>query len=335
MCKVAFEENRALLQELIQEANRPIESQTILPTALDNREQKFLSLLGERYFSGFGAIVDAGSALGGSCECFLKGIEKNVKILTVPPPQKIIYAYELGRIYDEGAKSLINRLCSGQLEIGDSFIGILEDNLNSLPNHELVEYMWGDICQQELPEIIEILFLDALKSKDITFRMNKMYRHLIPGKSVIIQQDFVDGRNPWLLASIGYLRDYLEFIGHVKSSSAVFLLKDEIPDELLLYDVYNNFSVIRLEDYIKTYFDYFDYPYKEHLKLTLAMLYFEKKQVSKAKKILASVRKYKNDIWAYEQIDNIISFENFYDINFLKKCINFIKNKRFWSWIKN
>lgn len=80
-------------------------------------------------------------------------------------------------------------------------------------------------------EPIEILFLDVLKApKIVDFVVQSYFPRLIPGVSIVIQQDYFFPELPMIKVAQEYFRDYFDYVGEV-CSSAVFRLKEAIPQE--------------------------------------------------------------------------------------------------------
>ena len=92
--------------------------------------------------------------------------------------------------------------------------------------------LWIAIIRLDYPDKIEIMFLDVCKTPEINFRIQQLFSRMIPGKSVLIQQDYIYENLPYIKITMGYLRDYFEYIGSI-GCSVVFLLKKEIPMNIL------------------------------------------------------------------------------------------------------
>ncbi len=76
---------------------------------------------------------------------------------------------------------------------------------------------------------------DASKNWDLTNSIiHNFYPSLIPGVSIVIEQDFAHFGVPWLHLIRYLFKDYFESVGHLPlSGSVIFKYQKEIPNELL------------------------------------------------------------------------------------------------------
>jgi|GEM_PF-5072735 len=110
----------------------------------------------------------------------------------------------------------------------------LNDVANAIPHLTAVAYnAWTKIDDD-----IEIMFLDVCKTPELNFSMQKLYSRMIPGRSLLIHQDYIHPCLPYIKVTMGYLAEYFEYIGSTRINSAVWLLKKEIPQEILDVDPY-------------------------------------------------------------------------------------------------
>lgn len=230
------------LRSLVDAANR---KQTVLakaPTMLLPPEQHFLFLLARDYYSAQGDIFDGGICLGGCTSCFTQGLAGRDDL----PNRQMIHAYDQAVVTVPSffKKAGINR------KLGESTADLIMAYIADMPFSERVKFHCGDILQQEYPESIEIMFLDVCKTQSINLSMQKLFSRLIPGKSVIVQQDYTHPWNPYIHATMGYLDEYFTVIGPVWFNSMVYLLKKEIPQDMLAYDAYTHEPVDVLRKYI-------------------------------------------------------------------------------------
>lgn len=70
---------------------------------------------------------------------------------------------------------------------------------------------------------IEVLFIDLAKTWDLNHHVvSKMFHHLVPGQSVVVQQDWIHFNEYWTHITMAYFADRFEHIETVYGSSAVF-----------------------------------------------------------------------------------------------------------------
>jgi hypothetical protein len=85
---------------------------------------------------------------------------------------------------------------------------------------------------------VETLFIDIAKDWSINDHVSReFFPALIPGCSVVIQQDYVHEWTPWLHITMELLGDTFTFIGSLPFASAVFVARrsigrDELPRDL-------------------------------------------------------------------------------------------------------
>ncbi len=208
-----------------------------VPSMMTSEEKTLLYNLARYYFSDQGCIIDAGIFLGASTTCFAEGLLKSGKPLT--SRRKPIRSFEWG-ICDTFTATLFNSIYkTDSYSEGSNFCHLCADNLSYIKN--MVELSFGDITDtsKHFDEPIEILFLDVCKTPTVNFNVTRnFFTKLIPGRSVIVHQDFFFEWLPWIHVTMGHLAPYVEFLGGV-SNSAVYLLKEPIPQDLLDYDVWH------------------------------------------------------------------------------------------------
>lgn len=58
------------------------------------------------------------------------------------------------------------------------------------------------------------------------------FEYLVPG-SIIIQQDFLFFRNPWLYPTMYKLNKYVELLSYTEDNSVIFGVNEKIPTDIL------------------------------------------------------------------------------------------------------
>jgi hypothetical protein len=202
-----------------------------IPTMLSKTERKLLYTLAREYASGEGAIVDAGCFLGGSTAALLAGVRDRPDELGTPAVVSYdlftVEAYTLGKFFG-GDPSL---------RPGDSFRPYYDANVSrfDVPH----EVRAGDITELGWSgEEIDVLFLDVLKSWEINDAVLKeFFASLVPGRSVIVQQDYGWGGMPWIPITMELLRDSVVLVDWMEWGSHVFFLDGDVPTELIEHGV--------------------------------------------------------------------------------------------------
>ncbi len=197
------------------------------PTMISLDERALLYHLARERYARLGRIVDAGCFLGGSTIAFAQGL------LDREPPyrERLIHTFDLF-ILDEGSYRPYASQLDG-LQPGDSlwstFKALLGDRL------ELVNVKEGDIRYKDWPYgPIEVLFIDLAKDWSINDHVARLFfPSLIPGQSVVIQQDYVHEWTPWLHITMELLGDAFMYCGSVPYSSGLFVPRRKIRAEEL------------------------------------------------------------------------------------------------------
>jgi hypothetical protein len=205
-----------------------------VPTMLSHNERNLLYYLARDYFRGAGKIVDAGCFLGGSTVPLAVGLRDSGRQY----PSPVIHTYDLF-LLDAYMKQFVD----GDRKPGDSCRK--EFDRYTQPYREFVQVHHGDIQQIGwCGEPIEILFLDVLKS----WRTNdsvvaNFFPSLIPGRSVVIQQDYVHEFTPWIHITMEYLADFFEYLDFTDSCSTVYVLKKPLPKSLTSWSTEKALSI--------------------------------------------------------------------------------------------
>lgn len=200
-----------------------------VPSMMSVQERRFLYGLSSRYYEGHGIMVDAGIFLGASTRCFGQGLADNpARAAAIEKFGKPVVSFERA-IVNPGMPAFFQRNnVKVVAEPGDTFEPALRANVQ--PVEDVVDLRVGDILETgPVDHPIEILFLDVLKMTEIAdFVVREYFPRLIPGRSVVIQQDYFYERLPFIKTYQEHYREYFEYVGEI-GSTAVFLCVAEIP----------------------------------------------------------------------------------------------------------
>ncbi len=193
-------------------------------TMLMADEVRLLHFLARRHFSDQGAIIDAGCFLGGSTRGFTDGLmERPLRKRSLSMP---IQSYDL---FAAEAWS-IGRLLPADMQPRQSFRALFEKNIASV--RDLVEVHEGDITATEwCGSPVELLFIDCAKTVTVSdFIVRTFFPRLIPGVSVVIQQDYIfQAWNAWIHIAMERLAPYFEILTDTFRNSVAFLNTAPIP----------------------------------------------------------------------------------------------------------
>jgi SAM-dependent methyltransferase len=198
-------------------------------TMLIPDELRLLNYLADEYYTGEGAIVDAGCFLGGSTLALADGLRQNLR-RRVCNEEKLIHSYD--RFEIEGWT--IGSYFPGTARAGESFRHLFDHNIAS--HAGLVEVHPGDVCSRPWTGgPIEILFIDVAKHWTVCDWVTwQFFPRLIPGRSVVIQQDYLFHHwVAWLHVTMEFYSDYFEYVCDTGVNSVVFLNTRRIPEEVL------------------------------------------------------------------------------------------------------
>ncbi len=205
----------------------PAASATV-PTMLIADELRLLNYLADEHYTGEGAIVDAGCFLGGSTVALADGLRRNLRRRGLREAP-VIHSYDRFEI-EEYTRAVY--FPAGA--VGESFRPRFDNT--TAPYAGLVTVHEGDICEspwQSGP--IEILFIDVAKHWTVCDRITwQFFPHLIPGKSIVVQQDYLYHHwVAWLHVTMEFYADYFEYQCDTGDNSVAFLHTKRIPPEVL------------------------------------------------------------------------------------------------------
>jgi hypothetical protein len=204
---------------------------TGIPTMLSKLERRLLYSLARDY-AGEGAIVDAGSFLGGSTAALLAGVRDRPEPWSGPP----VASYDLFQVDEYMVPKFFADDRSVQL--GDSFrprfdahVARFGDVPHVVHEGDITKLGWSD-------GPIDVLFLDILKSWEINDAvLRDFFPSLVPGRSVIVHQDYGWGDTPWIPVTVELMRESLVLLDWMEWGTHVFFVAEELPAKLLGYGV--------------------------------------------------------------------------------------------------
>lgn len=192
-----------------------------VPTMLGAEEQRLYHWLTAEWAEGTGDVVDLGCFAGGSTARLAEGHR-------VGRLRSTIHAYDRFTA-DEAAKE-------GTLYAQG--IPHFEGN-DILPLARRLLGPWGNRVLLHRGEIdrmrwkggpIELLVMDASKSAETADQMARtFFPHLIPGRSLVVQQDFLHWSQPWIPVQMELLPLHFTPLVHVPRNTIVYLC-ERAPD---------------------------------------------------------------------------------------------------------
>jgi len=182
-----------------------------------------------------GCIIDAGCFLGGSTLSFALGLRARADGRRVP-----LHTYDRF-VLDEETPLAFPQWLEGLGE-GDEFRQLFDRNVGD--ELALTDVHQGDVLQERWGgEPIDVLFIDLAKSWKVSDHVHRQWLPaLTPDAGVLVQQDYVHERCPWLHVLMELLSDYLEFRAVVGGISTVFRCRRAIPASALPADLREQLS---------------------------------------------------------------------------------------------
>jgi hypothetical protein len=194
---------------------------------LSKTERKLLYGLARDYARDNAAIVDGGCFLGGSTAALLAGLRDRPDPWAGPPVVSYdlfrVEAYTIGKFFADDPA----------IRVGDSFRGRFDANVARFDVPHVVHE--GDITEIGWSgDPIDVLFLDVLKSWEINdAALRDFFPSLVPGRSVIVHQDYGGPYMPWIPITVELMRDSLVLIDWMEWGTHLFFLENDVPAELI------------------------------------------------------------------------------------------------------
>ena len=182
------------------------------PTMLTQEEMRMLAWVAQETPVD-GAIVDLGAFLGGSSVSLALGAAKAV-------PPKRVHSYDRFRLDEKVKFQFLYRKGHGFAE-GEDALPVF--HRFTRPVAGSIEVHQGDVREARWDgNPVAVLFVDLSKTKEINDHLlATFFPALVPG-SVIVQQDFLFFRNPWLYPTMQKLEGSVEMLTHTDQNSVIF-----------------------------------------------------------------------------------------------------------------
>lgn len=173
------------------------------------QERTTLYLLAKYYFSGQGAILDLGTAAGGTAASLALGLRSNSNSTEHP---SVVHTFDQ---FAGHAAKLYNRANPSKPPMG-SDIEVVENTI--APVAELIKIHEADLSRPFMHHVgqgkSEIVHIDVAKSLDIWKCLaSELSRSIIPERTIWILQDFGRMRLHFQIYGMQYVSKYGEFIG--------------------------------------------------------------------------------------------------------------------------
>ncbi len=197
-----------------------------VPTMLSPAEERLYWWLGAVWVQDAGAVVDLGCFLGGSTARLAEG-------LAVAGRRAPVIAFDRFRIATTQQRRFLDPAGLPRLEGNDSLplvtrlLAPWADRLRTVRGELGPGLAWGD-------GPVEVLVVDIAKSAAAADALAAaFFPALLPGRSVVVQQDFLHHAQPWLPAQMALLGDAFEPVAHCPPDSVTFLCRRQVTADRL------------------------------------------------------------------------------------------------------
>lgn len=250
-----------------------------VPRMMRPREIRLVHNIAYSWLQGEGAIVDAGCFLGASTlgiASALDAREDRDRFL------RKVHVYDA--FHNTGGT--FDRYLAGQAAADESWLPQFMTNVEAFGRY-LNVYPGDFMDKRWVGDPIEMLFVDIAKSPKLDARIyTEFMPSLRPGKSIVIQQDFVHLDAPWIQATLGQAIDHFEVLG-VEPPSLVLGLKRPIPSALMARIAAQDFTPEEQVDGVLRLYDAIDHDEARGTLLAIAAVLAHKGgDSSKAEKLI-------------------------------------------------
>jgi hypothetical protein len=196
-----------------------------VPTMLAPEEQQFYFWATSEWMQDKGAVVDLGCFVGGSTARLAAGHQ-------LAGHKGLIHAYDRFGANEAVKEYILYAQGIAPFE-GNKTLDLAIDLLTpwteriSLHPGQIEDQIWED-------GPIEILVLDASKTIPNMDAMTRtFFPSLIPGRALVVQQDYLFWRLPWIAIQMELLADYFTPVACVPEHTIVFMNTKQIDDDAL------------------------------------------------------------------------------------------------------
>lgn len=196
-----------------------------VPTMLAPEERRFYFWAARNWAQDAGDVVDLGAFAGGSTARLAAGVAAREGRATV-------HAYDRFTV-DENTKDRVLYAQGVPPFDGSDILPLAQQFL--APWTDRIRFHQGEI--QDLGWSggqIELLAIDAFKRASVLDAVSELfYPSLIPGRSLLIQQDFLAWNQPWIVSQMLRLGECLKPVAYTRGDTVVFLCTAAITAEHL------------------------------------------------------------------------------------------------------
>jgi tetratricopeptide (TPR) repeat protein len=193
-------------------------------------ERRALYWLAKNWITGRGAIVDAGAYIGASAFSLAAGLSANPNIASSQP---VIHSFDYFRAIDDYVIRNLQQDAGRMVEPGDDYLDVFLRQTRTY--RRFIEPHPGDFLTMRWNAPIEILFIEVAKTPELNSHLlREFFPYLIPGHSVVIQQDFFHCWHPHIHITMEALEPYFEILDRrIDYTSRLYRCTKAIPPAAL------------------------------------------------------------------------------------------------------
>jgi hypothetical protein len=154
---------------------------------------------------------------------------------------------------------------------------------------------------------IEILFIDICKLWHVNdYVTREFFPNLIPGRSLVVQQDFFHHLEYWVIVAQELLHDYFEYVGFIRWNTAVFRCVKAVDPAAIPLRL-RELGLPELDRLLRKQIARHDAPYQVGmLSCALAFLHLDFGSIEEARNIYEEVSaKYTAEHWVAEALKDL------------------------------
>lgn len=262
-------------------------------------ERAYVQWAAQDYYQGSGCIVELGCWLGSLTNYLCAGLTANPHVAEKKP----VYVYDRFQWTSIMNDYLATTEHSERYGEGDDYSDFFTERMGT--HADLLHVTKGDLLQQDWSgQPIEVLLVDVMKSPALTAAVYRnFFPFLIPGKALILHQDYLTFAHPWIHILTYLLRDSLELKHIIPHSGMVsFTATDSFDPELEVPDTNDAITAHLIQRAYEWNFQLF--PEQHHACLAAAAihLHLQRSDLSSAEKLCQRYRSVLPEEPAYQHM---------------------------------
>jgi hypothetical protein len=190
-------------------------------------ERTMLSWLAEVLYTGAGEVVELGAFIGASSASLGSGLARNAKVA-----DKAGRIHVFDRFVGEFEAQWIREKTKMQVGADHDFFHLYKKQTAAVSEYLTINR--GNFLDSTWSKPIEIMYVDLAKNGVLTDKVvHDYFPHLMPGRSVVIMQDYLGHTLCYNSVLAEVFADYFERAGDTGRANVLFVNTKPIPADLL------------------------------------------------------------------------------------------------------